>query len=143
MAALDSLSGVGSSGGGQRANAYSAMTSDDFAKIIFTELSKQDPLQPSDTNALIQQISSIRSIQSNTDLSANLGTLVKQNEFASAATLVGKTVSGLTDRNERVTGVVKAVARTNDGAVVELADGSRVSSGRIDQIRETPAATTP
>lgn len=140
MSAIDSLtssSTQGSTGSGR--SAYSTLSSEDFAKIIFTELSKQDPLQPNDTNALLNQISSIRSIQSNMDLSNSLSTLVAQNEFASASSLVGKTIGGLTDGNDRVTGVVRSVSRTFDGSVAELADGSRVSLSRIDEIRQPSA----
>ena len=44
-------------------NGFSALTSEQFIKVIFTELSKQDPLQPSDSSKLLEQLSSIRSIQ--------------------------------------------------------------------------------
>jgi flagellar basal-body rod modification protein FlgD len=119
---------------GTTASGFSSLSSQDFAKIIFTELSKQDPLQPSDTNALIQQISGIRSIQSNMDLSNSLSSLVNQNEFSSAATLIGKSVSGLSDGNARVSGLVRSVSRTSTGAVLELTSGDRVPVQNVDQI---------
>ena len=45
-------------------NAFSELTSEEFVKIMFTELSNQDPLKPSDSSALLQQMSNLRSIQS-------------------------------------------------------------------------------
>jgi flagellar basal-body rod modification protein FlgD len=113
---------------------FSAMSSADFSKIIFTELSKQDPLQPNDTNALLQQISALRSIQSNMDLSTQLGDLVSQNEFASSMSLIGRAVSGLDDSGSRVQGTVKSISRTSDGAVATFADGTRVSVKNLDQV---------
>jgi flagellar basal-body rod modification protein FlgD len=130
-------------GGGQTnatANGFSALSAEEFSRIIFTELSNQDPLAPNDTNALLQQISSIRSIQSNIDLSGKLETLVSQNEFAAAATLIGKTISGVDESLTRVTGVVKSLSRTAQGTVLTLKDGQRVWAWNVDEIREQAGA---
>lgn len=115
-------------------SAYSAMTSDDFTKLVLTELSKQDPMQPNDTKALLEQLSTIRSIQSNTDLSDKLGSLVGSNEFASASGLIGKSVSGISQQNARVSGEVASVSRTNTGSVINLKDGTKLNFGQIDQV---------
>src|SRR5262245_24149924 len=122
---------------------FSSLTSEQFSKIIFTELSKQDPLNPSDTNALLQQLSSIRSIQSDMDLTSKLGLLVNENEFASASTLIGKTVSGIDDHNQRVTGKVKSLSRTNDGTVLTLTTGERLFIYNIDSITDSANPANP
>lgn len=134
--------GAGSGSGAAAGSGFSALSSEDFAKVIFAELSKQDPLQPNDTNALLQQMSSLRSIQSNMDLTNSLKSLVSQNEFASAATLIGRGVSGLTDQGQRVAGIARAIARTDDGTIVQLDTGERVKVSRIDSI-VTEAAVPP
>jgi flagellar basal-body rod modification protein FlgD len=134
MATVDALSGTTSNTVSASAGGLSALTSEDFAKIIFAELGKQDPLQPSDTKALLEQISSLRSIQSNMDLSSDLQSLVSQNEFSSAATLIGKQVAGVDEGNERASGVVKSVLRTKDGAVVQLMSGERLKVSNLDEI---------
>src|SRR6185295_9722371 len=115
---------------------FSSLTSEQFSKIIFTELSKQDPLNPSDTNALLQQLSSIRSIQSDMDLTSRLTQLVNENEFASASTLIGKTVSGIDQNYHRVTGKVKSLSRTADGTVLTLTTGERLFMYNIDSITD-------
>lgn len=132
MAVLDSITQTAAAPSAR--DGFSALSSGDFAKIIFTELSRQDPLQPNDTNAILQQISSIRSIQSDMDLTERLSALVGQNEFASAATLIGRRVEGLNDANVRVAGVVRSVARTSAGPVVVLPDGTRLAMSRIDSV---------
>jgi flagellar basal-body rod modification protein FlgD len=124
------------------ATGFSALSAEDFSKIIFTELSKQDPLQPNDTNALLQQISAVRAIQSDMDLSTNLQSLVNQNEFSSAATLIGKTVSGVDENNDRVSGQVMALSRTQDGTYLTLQTGERIKVSNLDQILDT-AMTSP
>ena len=42
---------------------HGALGSEEFLKIILTELTSQDPLSPNDTSALLDQISTIRSIK--------------------------------------------------------------------------------
>ena len=116
----------------------SALTTEDFSKIIFTELANQDPLSPNDTNALLNQISTLRSIQADTDLSDRLKNLVQQNQFASGAALLGKQISGVTDDNIRVAGLVKAVSNTSDGTVVTLESGERISMSKIDELSKSP-----
>lgn len=118
---------------------FSSLSSSDFTKLIFEELTNQDPLAPSDTNALIQQIANIRSIQSDLDLSDRLGNLVAQQEFTAASNAIGKLVSGITDDNVRVTEVVRSVVRTSEGTILALADGSLVSFDRVDLIRGVDA----
>lgn len=136
MSAIDAIAPTS---GSTAPNGFSALSSGDFAKIIFTELSKQDPLQPNDTNALLQQISSIRSIQSDMDLTDKLGALVGQNQFAAAATLLGKSVQGLTPGNARVSGIVQSVSQTTDGPVLVLEDGTRLAMSRLDGVSQPPA----
>lgn len=121
---------------------FSALSSEDFTKIVLTELTKQDPLQPNDTNALLQQISTIRSIQSDTDLSDSLGKLISQNDFASATTLIGKTISGVSIDNERVVGRVNSIAKTKDGTFVKLDSNQIVKFSNIDRIDETKVDET-
>ncbi len=112
----------------------SALTTEDFSKIIFTELANQDPLSPNDTSALLDQISTLRSIQADTDLSGRLKDLVQQNQFAAAAGLLGQLVSGVTDDNQRVAGTVGGISNTSEGAVVTLKSGERIAMARIDEV---------
>lgn len=140
--AVDALSGTAPNTVSASAGGLSALTSQDFAKIIFAELGKQDPLQPSDTKALLEQISSLRSIQSNMDLSSDLQSLVSQNEFSSAATLIGKQVAGVDEDDQRASGVVKSVLRTKDGAVVQLMSGERLRVANLDEIVNQATSTS-
>jgi len=133
MATVDALTGNPTSASG--VNSFSGMSSDDFMKIVLSELSKQDPLKPNDTSALIQQISQIRSIQSDIDLSSTLKSLVKDDQFSTAAGLIGTNISGLTETNVRVTGIVTAVSRTDTGAVLTLLSGDRVPMSKVDEIK--------
>jgi flagellar basal-body rod modification protein FlgD len=115
-------------------DAYSGLKTDQFIKIMFTELSNQDPTKPNDSAALLQQISSIRQIQSDIDMGAKLESLVSENQFAGASTMIGKLVSGVSEDNDRVVGKVLSVSRTDTGPVLNLDDGSRVAFGNVDEM---------
>lgn len=132
MDALSAVQNTSSKSAGT--NGFSALSSDEFSKIIFSELSHQDPLAPNDTNALLQQISTLRSIQSDTDLSDHLGNLVSQNQFASAATLIGKRVGGVSENNGRVEDTVTGVTRTSQGPLLTLAGGAQIRMTNLDQV---------
>jgi flagellar basal-body rod modification protein FlgD len=136
------ISAAGSGFASPQQSAFSTLSSEDFTRIILQELSRQDPMQPSDTNSLIQQLSGIRSIQSDSDLSKRLESLVSMNEFASATTVIGSRVSGISLDNARVSGVVRSVARTSYGALLTLEDATRILMSDVDTIEGAPAAET-
>jgi flagellar basal-body rod modification protein FlgD len=139
----------------QQPDAYSGLKTDQFIKIMFTELQNQDPTKPNDSAALLQQISSIRQIQSDIEMGNKLDSLVTENQFASAGSLIGKLVSGVSEDNSRVVGQVISVSRTDTGPVLNLDDGSRVDFGNVDEFVDpavlqdpttpptTPPPTTP
>jgi hypothetical protein len=68
--------------------------------------------------------------------------LVDQNDFSSAAGLIGKGVSGLSNDNQRVAGVVASVSRTSDGTVVTLDSGTQVKMSNVDQVVDLTAAAS-
>ncbi len=123
-----------------KADAFSSLSSEQFVKIIFAELSKQDPLKPNDSNQLVQQLANIRSIQSDIDMQARLKELVSQNQLSTAGNLLGTYVRGTSVDFKSVAGVVKSIGQTADGPVLTLSDGSRMKfSGVTDVLLEAPA----
>jgi len=138
MSTIDAL-GASSTPGSGPASGFSAMTSEDFTRIIFTELSRQDPLEPSDSGQLLEQISMIRSIQADIDLSDRMKAITTQNEFAAAAGLIGRRISGVSEAGERVEDLVVSVSRTRSGPVLSLVSGDRVAMSNVDQIVDLSA----
>lgn len=123
-------------------NAFSDLTSEEFVKIMFTELANQDPLKPNDSSALLEQMSSLRSIQSDIDLSSKLQSMVSQNQLAAAGGLIGRYISGISTGNLRVEGEVVSVSRTSEGPVLNLDNGFRVRFDNVDEMID-PALLDP
>jgi flagellar basal-body rod modification protein FlgD len=113
---------------------FSKMSSEDFIKIIFTELSNQDPFQPNDSAALLEQLDSIRSIESDLKLTDQLESLVFENQLASASGMIGKFIGGLTPDNQRVAGYVVSVIRQGTDVNLELDNGWVVPIGGVETV---------
>lgn len=131
---MDSVAAV--SGGSSSSSVVSQLGSDEFLKIVLQELQSQDPLEPNDTSQMLEQLSTIMSIQSDSDMMDRLGDLVTQNELSSASGLIGRLVSGLSDDNNRVLGVVGSVSKGSNGVTLRLDDGTSVKMDRVDQVFE-------
>lgn len=143
MATIGStLESTQSGSGASNVNRFSELTSEDFVKIMFTELQNQDPLKPNDSNALLQQFSSLRSIESDLALQKNLQDVVKQGQLSTAGGLIGKKIQGYTEQFDAVEGVVKSVSQSDDGPVMNLANGWRVPFKNIASILDPTQTTT-
>ena len=101
---------------------FSALGSTEFFKLIITDLLNQDPLNPTDNQKLLEQISLIRDIEMRNEMTTSLRSLIEQQRFGSAATLLGQFVEG----NEAAgfaTGVVAGVRFDAQGAAILMLDG--------------------
>jgi flagellar basal-body rod modification protein FlgD len=121
------------------ARTMAEMTPENFLKLLITQLQSQDPTKPVENQDLINQLSSIRQLQSNMDLSRTLASMGKQQQIVSAGALIGKHVDGLNGQAERVGGIVTSITVDNDNVVLELDTGQRVALK--DVTRVSPVAT--
>jgi flagellar basal-body rod modification protein FlgD len=133
--ALSSINNTVRSGGG----GMSELSTDDFMNIVLTELTKQDPLSPNDTNQLLQQMATIRGIQSDMDLGRNLQTMTEQNSFAAASQMIGKVIQGMNTDLERTESRVVSVLRTQGGIVLDCENGDRVPLDWVDGVQDKEA----
>lgn len=141
MSIASSIGGLSTAPTSSRPTGFNSLSSEDFIKIMVTELTRQDPLSPTDSKAILEQISSIRSIESNATLKTSIEAMVRQTEFSSAGALLGKKVQALTDLGTETTGVVTGVSNTREGARVALSTGFGAFVRNVLQVSEnTPAA---
>ena len=116
----------------QAEQGFGALDSDEFTQIILTELANQDPLEPNDTGALLEQLSTIRSIESDTQLNETLSSLVDRSDFTAAASLIGSQVT-TTDDGITLREVV-SVTQNRDGVSVTLNDGAFIPMSSITSV---------
>ncbi|MDQ1583932.1 MAG: flagellar basal-body rod modification protein FlgD [Microbacteriaceae bacterium] len=115
------------------------MTAQDFMQLLITQLQNQDPTQPMDSAAMVQQttelgmMQELSSVQSNTDSSYAL-----QMQTA-AADLIGKTVTYNTANGVSTSGVVSSVS-FNSATPSVTVNGGSIDLSRVLGISSTPPA---
>ena len=105
---------------------------DEFLKLMITELTNQDPLNPMDNAQLVEQIGQIRNISATNKLSDTLGAVLSGQSLSTASSLIGKKVSALTDQNENVTGTVNRVSVEVDDDKAQRTFRVHIGEHRID-----------
>lgn len=116
-----------------------SLGSEDFFSLLISELKQQDPLEPSKTSDMIDQVAQIRSIELSGNLNESLAKLADQNGAASVAGLLGRHVTAVVasaDGSETtVAGVVTGVRFGDDGtAVLELDSGQTVPLSAVRSV---------
>jgi len=139
MSAIDTATSTAAAATAKPGGDFGVLSNNEFLQIIFTELTNQDPLSPNETKDLLQQISVIRGIESDTALTDSLGTLVNQNALAQAGGLIGKFVTGRNELGDKAEDFVLSVTSTTDGPVLNLLNGQRIAMDKIEEIID-PAA---
>lgn len=89
------------------------ITPDDFLQMLITELQNQDPMNPTNSDQIMQQISEIRNIQATSDLTSTLGSVALGQSLATASNLIGRQVEGLAADGSQVSGAVSSVSIKN------------------------------
>jgi flagellar basal-body rod modification protein FlgD len=110
---LNSSASSGNSTQSSGQNGFAALTSQDFLKMLITELKNQDPTQPVSNSELLQQLSQMQALQSNVELKSTLDNFANNEQIASGASFLGKVVSGTDGNNNQVAGVADRVFMQN------------------------------
>ncbi len=115
------------------------MSTQDFLKLLVTQLTHQDPLEPMGNEELLRQIASIREIELSTTLTDSLQTLTGQQHFASASSLIGQYVTGLPGPDGATQrGLVVGIRFAPQGqTVLLLSNGAELSLSQVGTI-ESP-----
>jgi flagellar basal-body rod modification protein FlgD len=119
------------------ANAFSDMGSGEFLKLLITQLTSQDPMQPMGNEELLRQISSIREIELSTTLTDSLRKLTGQQNVTAASSMVGQYVTGAPGANGQVSsGLVVGVRFVSGGSpVLMLSNGIEMPIEQVSLIQ--------
>lgn len=135
-AAIGSAAAIASSNTNTAPNGFAELSSGEFLQIILSELSNQDPLAPNDTAAILEQLSSIRNIESQVQLEGKLESLVTQNAIASSANMIGKYVTGLNSANNTVKGLVESLTIKDGEPVLNIAGVGELQADRVTKVED-------
>ena len=115
------------------------LTSNDFIKLMVTQLQHQDPTQPTSNDQLLSQMSQIAQLQSSTTLQSSLSAMVIQSQIGSAGNLIGKSVQGIDDTSANVKGLVTSVRVQDNQVYLQLEGGQQLQMGNVTSISTPPA----
>ena len=125
----------------QPKNEYAEMDSGEFVKLMVAEMTNQDPFAPNDTSAVMEQISSLRNIESQNALIESFETLVDKQSISQASGLIGYEVTGLDKNNDTITGIVQSVRIVDGKAELQLTNNKKLVMDRVTDI-QIPQPTT-
>ena len=122
-------SGVGSTsstGSGQSTDApktgFAALDSNTFLKLLIVQLQNQDPTEPVGNDEILQQLTSMQSLQSNLELSEAVKAISSNQQLSTAATFIGRAIIGTSTGNELVSGIADRAYLKDGAAYVGIGD---------------------
>lgn len=126
----------------------SMLGKDDFLKILITQLQNQDPTSPMQDREFIAQMASFSSLEQMTNMNQTMQQFLSFQTEASLlqqSQMIGKQVTyevETVDANgekiiEEKEGVVKSVLFERGSVLLEMNDGSKISSFQVIKITDT------
>ncbi|GMB08456.1 flagellar basal-body rod modification protein FlgD [Thermolongibacillus altinsuensis] len=118
---------------------------DDFLKILLVQLQNQDPLNPLEDKEFIAQMANFSTLEQMVNMTTMLEKFIQsqnRNLVLQYSELIGKEVqwekTEVDESGQEVTttmsGIVKSVLQKNNEIVLELEDGTTVSSNLITKV---------
>lgn len=114
---------------------------DDFMKILMTQLTAQDPMNPMKDTEFIAQMANFSSLEQMRTLSQSFSTYSNDQKMAAAPSYLGCEVTVKDAANGDVTGIVDAIT-LRDGAPALVINGKTYETKLITDIRR-PAPVDP
>jgi flagellar basal-body rod modification protein FlgD len=121
-------------------DAYESLDVSDFVTLMMTQLQNQDPLDPTSNAELMAQISQIGQMQNNSTMKDLLTNLSLQNQIGSAGGLIGKSVTGIQDK-QNVSGTVSSVSIADSKVSLVLDDGTNLAMENVTAIAPADSGT--
>ncbi|MFD2638277.1 flagellar hook assembly protein FlgD [Piscibacillus salipiscarius] len=116
---------------------------DAFLKILMTQLTNQDPLDPMKDQDFVAQMASFSQLEQMTNMSSGFESFVNQQisqNFLQFSNLIDKEVSYQTREGEEIkelTATVESVKREGNEILLSLNNGQTISAAQVYQIESS------
>jgi flagellar basal-body rod modification protein FlgD len=101
--------------------AFANLGPSDFLQMMMAELQNQDPLDPTNTDDMLSELSTMTQVASNETMATTLNSIGLGQNLADAGALIGATVSGLSNQNsQQIVGNVDSVTITGGTPVLNI-----------------------
>jgi flagellar basal-body rod modification protein FlgD len=126
MGAIDQAAGVTAQAAASGTTSQFGLSQDSFFKLFLAQLQNQDPTQPLDNKAMLDQLGQFTMIDTLNSVQRSL----QGTQLAQASSLIGKQVSGLGVDGSPVTGTVQQLMQSQ-GALTLMVDGVAVKADAV------------
>ena len=118
------------------------LKTEDFIKMMITQLQNQDPTEPVKNEQLLSQMSQIGQLETSTKLQTSLETITGQNSLSAAGSMIGKFVTGKDTNGEDLEGLVTSVKVADGKISLELDSGKKMAMANVLGITTAPGTAT-
>src|SRR5438477_8684212 len=108
----------------------------DFLKLLVTQMTSQDPLNPQKDTEFIAQMAQFSALEQSKTMEADIAQIRAQQQLLQANTLIGQTVQLETTSDLPITGVVSAV-QVDGGTPSLIVDGQKYDLSQVRLIAPT------
>lgn len=119
-------SGAAQAGSGTTNNALGQLGSDAFLQLLVAQLKYQNPMNPSDSTAMLEQTAMFTTVETLQSIAEMNQTLMGFQEVTMALGVVGKHIEGLSLDGYQIEGNVDSVRFTADGPFLLLDTGDEM-----------------
>lgn len=119
---VDSVTALGGGAQPPAQSGLGALDSDVFLQLMVAQLRYQNPMEPTDASAMMQQTAQFTTVETLQSIADTQRQLINMSQLNTAMDMVGKEVEAIDDTGARTQGVVEGIRFTIDGVVLELED---------------------
>lgn len=109
------------------------LNQDDFLKLLVTQMSSQDPMNPKSDIDMAAQMAQFTSLEQTRGMASNLGSLISQQQILQANSMLGRTVEISTGSISKISGLVSAVTMES-GVPKIVVNGTSYDLSRVLRI---------
>ena len=113
---------------------------DDFMKILMTQITAQDPMNPMKDTEFIAQMANFSSLEQMRSLSQSFSSYSNSQQMATAPLFLGKQVT-IADPTGEVRGIVEAI-KLKDSKPAVVVNGKTFETNLITSVSQPPAPAT-
>ena len=120
---VDSVTALGGAQSPTSASAgLGSLDSDVFLQLMVAQLRYQNPMEPTDATAMMQQTAQFTTVETLQSIAETQRQLINMSQLNTAMDMVGKEVEAIDATGAPANGVVEGIKFTIDGVVLELED---------------------
>lgn len=110
-----------------------SLSREDFLKIMISEMTHQDPMNPVDNQDFLNQLVQLETLQATTALADGIARLMAMQQIGAASQMIGRNVRAAAADGESIAGTVQKVVIQGGEASVVI-DGRSVPFALITEV---------